>query len=395
MQANSKDRPQSISSIEISNFRGIQSASVEGLPASAPWVFLTGNNGYGKSCLLQAIFLGFWGQNQDERNILEEEPFRIELSAFQNGAIISQRVDQKTMGKRHSDAFPVVAYGPSRLDLQGLSVSGEQQKSSASYSIFNPDGILLNIERALKDWFYRSGSKDLKDLEANKLRDKYKEVVKTLSALMPNIANIQVDVSKDQVLYTEQDQYGNILPEKRQLSEIASGSKSILAMAGDMIIRLYEKQPETVLVSELKGIAIIDELDLHLHPKWQKELPQLLSRFFPKVQFIASTHSAVPFLGAPEGSVFLTVDRSPEEGIKIKRLNVDISDLTPNLILSSPIFGFSELFPNTHDAEDRIRTEDTYGEKELNDQVEQRLKAYKDSPREKELLKIFESQKRK
>lgn len=393
MQTNSKDRPLSIKGIEISTFRGIQSASVEGLPAGAPWVFLTGNNGYGKSCLLQAIFLGFWGQNQDDKNILEESYFEIRLKAKQRGEVIERLVDHQTMAGSRSKALPVVAYGPSRLELQGLSVSGEHQKSSASYSIFNPDGILLNIERKLMDWFYRSGSKELEDREANKLRKRYTEVVKTLSALMPNIANIQVDVSKDRVLYTEQYQYGNNLPEKRQLSQIASGSKSILAMAGDMIIRLYELQPEAVLVSELEGIAIIDELDLHLHPKWQKALPGLLSRFFPKVQFIASTHSAVPFLGAPEGSVFLTVDRSPEEGIKIKRLNVDISDLTPNLILSSPIFGFSELFPNTHDTQDRIRTEDTYEEKELNDQVEQRLKAYKDSPREKELLKIFESQK--
>lgn len=385
----------SLSGIEISNFRGIQSASVEGLPVGAPWIFLTGNNGYGKSCLLQAIFLGFWGRNQDERNILEEAPFEIDLYAYQDGKMFDQHVSHDTMGKARADALPVVAYGPSRLELQGLSVTGAQQKSSASYSIFNPDGILLNIERVLKDWYYRSGSKELEDPEANKLRKRYTEVVNTLSALMPNVAKIEVDVRSNQVWYTEQDQYGNILPEKRQLSEIASGSKSILAMAGDMIIRLYEKQPEATLVSELEGIAIIDELDLHLHPKWQKALPKLLSRFFPKVQFIASTHSAVPFLGAPEGSVFLTVDRSPEEGIKIKQLNVDISDLTPNLILSSPIFGFSELFPTTHDAQDRIRTEDTYEEKELNDQVEQRLKAYKNSPKEKELLKIFESQKRK
>jgi predicted ATP-binding protein involved in virulence len=395
MEANNQGMPLGLRGIEISNFRGIRSAAIEGIPADTSWIFLTGNNGYGKSCLLQAIFLGFWGQNQDGSTILEDDPFELKFSGYQHGKIFTTLVTPEVSVKHSVNSIQVVGYGPSRLELQGLSASGEQQKSAPSYSIFNPDGILLNIERSLKDWYYRSDSKGLKGDKGKKLQKRYQEVVKTLAALMPNIARIEVDADNDKVWYTEQDQYGNPLPEKRHLSEIASGSKSILAMVGDMIIRLYTKQPDTTSVSELEGVAIIDEVDLHLHPKWQKELPRLLSNLFPKVQFIASTHSAVPFLGAPENSVFLTVDRSPEEGITIKKLELNVSDLTPNLILSSPIFGFSELFPITHTADERIRTEDTYQEKDLNDQVEQRLKAYKDSPREKKLLEIFESQKRK
>jgi hypothetical protein len=61
------------------------------------------------------------------------------------------------------------------------------------------------------------------------------------------------------------------------------------------------------------------------------------------------------------------------------------------LILSSPIFGFSEVFPLTHEEDDRIRTEATYQEKEFNDQVAERLKQYKDSAKEQELLKLFKA----
>jgi len=83
---------------------------------------------------------------------------------------------------------------------------------------------------------------------------------------------------------------------------------------------------------------LIDELDLHLHPKWQRKLPKLLSNVFPNIQFIASTHSVIPFLGAPENSVFLKVNRSQAQGITIERIDIDISNLLPNSLLTSPLF---------------------------------------------------------
>jgi predicted ATP-binding protein involved in virulence len=83
----------------------------------------------------------------------------------------------------------------------------------------------------------------------------------------------------------------------------------------------------------LAGIVIIDELDLHWHPKMQREIPQLLSKIFPKVQFIASTHSLVPLLGAPENSVLLKVNRTKEEGITIEKVDVDFQALSSDTLL--------------------------------------------------------------
>jgi predicted ATP-binding protein involved in virulence len=120
--------------------------------------------------------------------------------------------------------------------------------------------------------------------------------------------------------------------------KLASGHKNIIAMIGDMLIRFYAKQPEVIEPQYFCGIVLIDELDLHLHPKWQRQLPKLLSNVFPNVQFIASTHSVIPFLGAPENSVFLKVNRSQEQGITVERINIDISNLLPNSLLTSPLF---------------------------------------------------------
>ena len=48
---------------------------------------------------------------------------------------------------------------------------------------------------------------------------------------------------------------------------------------------------------------MIDELDLHLHPQWQRTIVESLRTAFPKIQFIASTHSPIPLLGAPNNSI--------------------------------------------------------------------------------------------
>ena len=132
-------------------------------------------------------------------------------------------------------------------------------------------------------------------------------------------------------------------------------------MVGDMIIRLRRYQ-NVENFKDLFGIVLIDEIDLHLHPKYQKLFIQKLTELFPRIQFIASTHSPIPLLGAPKNSVIINVSRTREEGIKAELLNIDFSVLTPNAILSSPIFGFQDLIPESKSDDVMIRSEDTYKE---------------------------------
>ncbi|MEY4936941.1 MAG: hypothetical protein RIS64_3300, partial [Bacteroidota bacterium] len=127
------------------------------------------------------------------------------------------------------------------------------------------------------------------------------------------------------------------------------------------MIRLFKTQPEITKPSDLAGIVLIDELDLHWHPKWQRRLPTLLSEIFPKVQFIASTHSEIPLLGAPENSIFLKVTRTLEEGVKVHKIDIDLSNLLPNHLLTSALFDmdFNDITSVTHKHTQDLRTEDT------------------------------------
>jgi predicted ATP-binding protein involved in virulence len=130
-------------------------------------------------------------------------------------------------------------------------------------------------------------------------------------------------------------------------------------MIGDMMIRL-SKEPNNPL-SDLRGIVLIDEIDAHLHPKYQYELPNLLSEIFPKVQFIVTTHSPLPILGSStdKKQVILTVERNPKQGITVQRKDdFDIRQLNPSSLLTSPIFGLQTLFAKNAKHDDIIASDD-------------------------------------
>jgi len=387
--------PYGITGIEIENFRGITHASVDDIPEGTSWIFLTGKNGYGKTCVLQAIYAAILG-GRDQGLLLEMKDFSLKLKGYSpNKSNFEQEVKPgNALLFLSTEEIPTVAYGPSRLDIQaGTSTNEAKGKSALSYSLFNPDGVLLNIEYELYNWYLRSGSRQLSESQATWLKKRFDTVIKALIGLMPNIDSIEANVETNRIEYVEKDENGHPLPEKRIFEELASGNKSIVALAGDIIIRLSESflQRETLSPAELEGIVIIDELDLHLHPEWQKKLPGLLSQVFPKVQFIVSTHSPIPFLGAPKNSVFLKVNRTAEEGITVEKLDINIEDLTPNLILSSEIFGFTEIFSVTHDPEKRIRTEDTMEEVAASKFLEKRLKNYFGPEHEQKLKEMFKN----
>jgi predicted ATP-binding protein involved in virulence len=77
--------------------------------------------------------------------------------------------------------------------------------------------------------------------------------------------------------------------EVRQLSD---GERGTLAMVLDLTRRLAQANPKmNDPAAEAEAVVMIDEIDLHLHPKWQRQIVQNLTTAFPKCQFIATTHS--------------------------------------------------------------------------------------------------------
>jgi predicted ATP-binding protein involved in virulence len=78
------------------------------------------------------------------------------------------------------------------------------------------------------------------------------------------------------------------------LAQLSDGERSVIAMVIDLCKRLALLNPNLPNPLEGKGIVLIDEIELHLHPKWQREIIEMFRTTFPNIQFIMTTHS--PFV---------------------------------------------------------------------------------------------------
>ena len=91
--------------------------------------------------------------------------------------------------------------------------------------------------------------------------------------------------------------------EELDVNQLSQGEKSLLALVGDIARRLATLNPSLDNPLEGEGVVMIDEVDLHLHPKWQHDLIDKLVKTFPNVQFILTTHS--PHVISDRNDIFL------------------------------------------------------------------------------------------
>lgn len=135
---------------------------------------------------------------------------------------------------------------------------------------------------------------------------------------------------------------------------LSDGFRSILALAGDLVWRLIEAFPDSNNPLEEQGVVIIDELDIHLHPTWQRTIASLLRKNFPNIQFIMATHS--PLVAAGAGSDAVTYRFNRVEGhIHIEQIK-DLATLNVDDILKSPAFGLI----STYSPETQQRIDDYF-----------------------------------
>lgn len=363
--------PHAIKSLNVKNFQCIKHLELNHIPIDSQWIFVTGDNADGKTSLLQALAIGLTGTKEADgfiKEINQECIIDVEISVHEQSQLRHfywaedhWRTEDSVTRALINPCENILAYGPARLDIQGeMSLKDEREQNGPLHSLLQQQGNLLNIESWLKDQTLELGKKY--DPE---ILHRIEKVKALLIKLMPNVSAINIDGSR--VKYLEKGY-------EVEAHHLSAGHKSILAMIGDMVIRFYQTQPDVIEPAELQGIVMIDELDVHLHPKWQRQLPSLLSETFPKVQFIASTHSVIPFLGAPAGSVFLKVSRDALRGTTVEKLDIDIANLLPNAILTSPLFDMEQIVNSQNKNFAAVRTEDDYREIERRNQRDERLR---------------------
>jgi predicted ATP-binding protein involved in virulence len=115
----------------------------------------------------------------------------------------------------------------------------------------------------------------------------------TISKVVPEWTDIAYDFVEDDLVGSyAKDGVIHYLP-YRLLSD---GYRNMIGMIADIAYRCIKLNPHlgSKAVEETEGLVMIDEIDLHLHPKWQQKICEDLKKAFPNIQFVVSTHS--PFI---------------------------------------------------------------------------------------------------
>jgi predicted ATP-binding protein involved in virulence len=169
-----------------------------------------------------------------------------------------------------------------------------ENESGISQEIFEKLSNLLANDNVI--W------EKLSSLKAS-ARDRQLTAVRTaISSFMPGFNNLRV--RRKPRLHMSVDKNGETL----NVAQLSQGEKSLIALVGDIARRLAMMNPGLENPLHGDGIILIDEVDLHLHPQWQRTLISRLENTFPNCQFVLTTHSPLVISDPKEVLVYLLND---------------------------------------------------------------------------------------
>ncbi|AZE93108.1 Putative ATP binding protein SugR [Pseudomonas orientalis] len=139
-------------------------------------------------------------------------------------------------------------------------------------------------------------------------RDRQLTAVRSaVGAFMPGFTNLRVQ--RRPHLHMAIDKCGQAL----DVSQLSQGEKSMMALVGDIARRLAMMNPSLKNPLHGDGIVLVDEVDLHLHPRWQRRLIHQLTETFPNCQFILTTHSPLVISDTKDVLCYVLDDGELEE----------------------------------------------------------------------------------
>jgi predicted ATP-binding protein involved in virulence len=161
---------------------------------------------------------------------------------------------------------------------------------------------------------------------------------------------------------------GEISHELR-IEQLSEGYKIVIAMVADLAARMAEANPKMNDPLNTSGIVLIDEVDLHLHPRWQREILIKLTKVFPNLQFIVSTHSPVIVVGAAEIAQVVNLNTINDDE-NLHQDDIQVSNV--GQVLLSDLFGLKYLYSPAWDSKIKERDE-ILAKNELTQEDETRL----------------------
>lgn len=128
-----------------------------------------------------------------------------------------------------------------------------------------------------------------------------------------------------------------------KFNQLSSGEKHILILVSDIARRLCVANPASDNPLLGQGIVLIDEIDLHLHPKWQRKIVPKLLEIFPNIQFVVTTHSPLVITNSMIGNVY-----------KLSNQNIEKLDHFGGQHISSALYEFYGIPSRIEDIQNKI-----------------------------------------
>jgi len=171
----------------------------------------------------------------------------------------------------------------------------------------------------LIEWFR---TWELASLQQGKVFNTLVGVKNAITSAMIDWKEVSYDILSGELLITSNDK--QTLP----IRMLSDGVRNLIGIIADIAIRCVYLNPqfEADAARLTKGIVLIDEIDLHLHPKWQRRIVEDLQRTFPNIQFFATTHSPFIIQSLRQGKLINLNDTpySKYEGKSIEDIVEDI-----------------------------------------------------------------------
>jgi predicted ATP-binding protein involved in virulence len=298
----------------------------------APWLVLLGENGTGKSAVLQAITLTLMDEAQ--REALGLDP----ASLIRQGSE-SARVEVQLTGSRNPTSLEItrdgfrsggdsaktllLAYGATRLLPRTSGKSVKDPGVARVDNLFDPFVALADAT----EWLLSLNS------------SQFSPVARALKRLLSLDEEIEIrrSLKRRTVGVTV---HGLQIP----FAQLSDGYQAVVALAID-VMSVMLRRWKALEVAE--GVVALDELGAHLHPRWQMTIVDNLRAAFPRVQFIASTHDPLCLRGLEDGEV--AVLRSQNGDIVPVTDLPSVKGLRVDQLLTSAHFGLNSTIDPTLD----------------------------------------------
>jgi predicted ATP-binding protein involved in virulence len=368
-----------IKKIHIKHFTQFTDLPVE---LSSDVTVFIGNNGAGKTSLLRAVaILLSWliariGREKSSGSTIldldiendakyskialdvladNQEPFQWTLVKQRKGFKSEQSSDIKSvtrlanlyrnrLTKNENSSLPLLVYYPVERVVLDIPLKIKTRHSFGQLDGYD-NALTQGVDfRRFFEWFRECEDAEnessrgamqqiLESLQNNPLDEQLREkllqfpydkqltaVRNAITAFMPGFSKLQVQ--RKPKLQMTVEKHGKIL----DVAQLSQGEKSLMALVGDIARRLAMMNPDLENPLHGNGIILIDEIDLHLHPQWQRGIIQRLRNTFPNCQFLLATHSALVISDAKDVQCYV-LDNGQVEPVK------DLYGLDANQVL--------------------------------------------------------------